>query len=65
MWSTIKVKGVKLIDFSPNDNILIHYKPFANWSDDRLKDNEEIIENACETLPKLRPQLYDKKPDGK
>ena len=22
-----------------------------------------MIENVCETLPKLRPQLYDKKPD--
>ena len=28
-----------------------------------LKKNEELIENACETLSKLRPQLYDKKPD--
>ena len=27
-----------------------------------LKKNE-FIENACETLSKLRPQLYDKKPD--
>ena len=25
--------------------------------------NEELIENACETLSKLRPQVYDKKPD--
>ena len=63
VWSTTKAKGVKLMDFSPNDNIITHYKPFANWSDDRLKDNEEIVENACETLPKLRPQLYDKRPD--
>ena len=28
-----------------------------------LKKNEELVENACETLSKLRPQLYDKKPD--
>ena len=28
-----------------------------------LKKNEDLIEHACETLPKLRPQLYDKKPD--
>ena len=49
--------------FSPHDNIIIHYKPFANWSDDRLKENEELIENACETLSKLRPQLCDKKPE--
>ena len=63
VWPTIKIKGVNLMDFSPNDNIIIHYKPFANWSDDRLKENEKLIENACETLSKLRPQLYDKKPD--
>ena len=43
---------------------LVHfYKPTSNASDDRLKENEELIENACETLSKLRPQLYDKKPD--
>ena len=43
---------------------LVHfYKPTSNSSDDRLKENEELIENACETLSKLRPQLYDKKPD--
>ena len=39
VWSTIKVTGVKLMDFSPNGNIIIHYKPFANWSDDRLTEN--------------------------
>ena len=37
----------------------IFYKPTANASDDRLKGNEVIIESACETLSKLRPQLYD------
>ena len=62
-WPSIKVKSVKLMGFSPYDNIIIHYKPFANWSDDRLKENEQIIENACETLSKLKPQLYYKKPD--
>ena len=35
----------------------------TNASDDRLKENEVIIESACETLPRLRPQSYDKKPD--
>ena len=39
------------------------YKPTTGTSDDRLKENEAIIENACGTLSKLRPQLYDKKPD--
>ena len=44
-------------------NIIYFYKPTTNASDDRLKENEELIENACETFSKLRPQLYDKKPD--
>ena len=45
-------------------NNLVHfYKTTSNVSDDRLKENEELIANACETLSKLRPQLYDKKPD--
>ena len=35
----------------------------TNSSDDRLKDNDELTENACETVSKLRPQLCDKKPD--
>ena len=43
--------------------VVYFYKPTTNASDDRLKENEVIIENACETLSKLRPQLYDKKPD--
>ena len=45
--------------------VVCFYKPTANTSDDRLKENEELIDNACETLSKLGPQLYDKKPDGK
>ena len=44
-------------------DIVYFYKPTTNASDDRLKENEELTENACEALSKLRPQLYDKKPD--
>ena len=44
-------------------NLVHFYKTTSNASDDRLKENEELIENACDTLSKLRPQLYDKKPD--
>ena len=29
-------------------------------SDDRIKNNEKLIENATETLMKLTPQIYDK-----
>ena len=43
--------------------IVYFYKPTTNASDDRLKENEALIENACDTLSKLRPQIYDKKPD--
>ena len=38
-----------------------HCKPIIASSDDRLKENEVIIEIACETLSQLRPQSYDKK----
>ena len=39
------------------------FQPLTQSSDDRLTENEELIENACETWSELRPQLYDKKPD--
>ena len=45
------------------NNTVYVYKPTTNASDDRLKENEELLENVCETLSKLRPQIYDKKPD--
>ena len=44
-------------------NNVVHFYKTTNASDDRFKENEESIENACDTLSKLRPQLYDKKPD--
>ena len=39
------------------------YKTFdmTTPSDDRLKDNEEYIRNATDTLMKLKPQIYDLK----
>ena len=43
--------------FISNDKIIIHDKSFANWSDDRLKENEELISNACETLSKLKTTI--------
>ena len=42
--------------FFSNNNNIVHYKPLVNSSDDRLKENEIIIENACGTLSKLRIQ---------
>ena len=49
--------------FFNNNNEIRCYKTLIHSSDDILKEDEELIENACETLSKLRPQLYDKKPD--
>jgi hypothetical protein len=34
---------------------------YNNISDDRLKINEELIQNSTNILLKLRPQIYDKK----
>lgn len=51
------------MDFSHHDNLIINYRSLANWRDDRLGENEEFIENACDTLFKLRLQIYDQKPD--
>jgi hypothetical protein len=32
-------------------------------SDDRLKENEVLVTNATDTIMKLRPEIYDKKPN--
>ena len=57
------INNVNFFRLTNWNNEINFYKPTTGTSDDRLKENEEIIENACETLSKLRPQLYDKKPD--
>ena len=44
-------------------NTIYFYKPTTDASDDRLKENEVIIESACDTLSKVRTYLYDKKPE--
>ena len=36
VWSSIKVKGITFMIFTPTDNIIHHYKPLVNSSDDRL-----------------------------
>ena len=59
------------IDPSHNHNTYLHHygggsvlfnNTIIHSSDDRLKSNEEIIQNATETLLKLNPQKYKKKP---
>ena len=59
----IKLDGNLFMKLFNNNKEMGHHKTLVNSSDDRLKENEELIENACETLSKLRPHLYDKKPD--
>ena len=53
---------IRCSDYAGNPYVQT-FQPLTQSSDDRLKENEELIENACETLSKLKPQLYDKKPD--
>ena len=53
------VTGTKLT-VSGNANVT---GTVTSSSDDRLKDNEVLITNATDTLMKLRPEIYDKKPD--
>ena len=56
-WSNISVKGSSFVSFSHHDNIIIHTRNFANWSDDRLKENEMSIESACETFTKIKTTI--------
>ena len=58
-----EINGVNFFRITNWNNQINFYKTFTGTSDDRLKENEVITENACETLSKLRPQIYDKKPD--
>ena len=37
-------------EFNSINQTIIHYNTLVSGSDDRLKENEDIIENACETL---------------
>ena len=59
----IRLNNDDYMEFNGQYNVIRHYKTLTNSSDDRLKENEVLITNACETLSKLRPQIYDKKPD--
>ena len=63
LYSYIRLKGSSYLRFNSLTVAVEFYKPYYSISDDRIKENEELIENACETLSKLRPQIYDKKPD--
>ena len=56
----IRLNFDDLMEFNGQYNVIRHYKPLTNPSDDRLKENEALTTNACETLYKVRPQVYDK-----
>jgi hypothetical protein len=49
-------------DSSTSSIIYIENAQLMSTSDDRLKTTEKLIENASDTLIKLKPQTYQKKP---
>ena len=53
---------IRCSDYAGNPYVQT-FQPLTQSSYDRFKENEELIENACETLFKLRPQVYDKNTD--
>ena len=55
---------IRCSDYAGNPYVQT-FQPLTQSSGDGLEGNGGLIENACETLSKLKPQLYDKKPDMK
>ena len=51
----------KPLRLNPAGNSVQYGTSNITLSDDRIKDNEVYIENATDTLLKLKPQVYDKK----
>jgi hypothetical protein len=51
----------KPLRLNPSGNSVQYGMGNSTLSDDRIKDNEMYIENATDTLLKLKPQVYDKK----
>ena len=51
----------KPLRLNPSGNQIQYGTSNTVLSDDRIKDNETYIENATDTLIKLKPQIYDKK----
>jgi hypothetical protein len=51
----------KPLRLNPAGNTIQYGTGNTTLSDDRIKDNEMYIENATDTLLKLKPQVYDKK----
>ena len=59
MLLIVRDNSIRFSDYAGNPYVQT-FQPLTQSSDDRLKENEEFIENACETLSKLKPQLYNK-----
>ena len=61
--SKLKVNGdVSIVGVLSVDGNITATGTIASSSDDRLKENELLIDNAITTIQKLRPEIYDKKP---
>ena len=59
-WHAGTYAEVQFKNLAGDNNINLYVSGVLMTSDDRLKINEKLIENATETLMKLRPQIYDK-----
>ena len=64
-WVYHKINNDNCLLLSGSGQFVKHFKPIVASSDGRLKENEVIIDSACGTLSKLRPQIYDKTKHGK
>ena len=61
--SKLKVNGdVAIVGALSVDGDITATGTISSSSDDRLKENELLIDNAITTIQKLRPEIYDKKP---
>ena len=58
-WHSGSYAQVEFRNLGGDNNCGIRAKNYQNLSDDRVKINEKLIENATDTLMKLRPQIYD------
>ena len=58
-WHSGTYTQVEFRNLSGYNNCGIRAASYQDISDDRLKINEKLIDNATDTLMKLRPQTYD------
>jgi len=58
-WATGSYAELQFRNLAGDNNCVIKAKDYDDICDDRVKVNEKLIENATETLMKLRPQTYE------